>query len=285
MTKKVDNSQKNKKITPMTHNPPSPREIHLLCTMGLVLELLKNRRAQHKKSVALLCDPDIPSHQISNQVQKALSYGIDLFLVGGSHLSIGNTTECVKLIKSLGAPNVVLFPGNEVQVVQEADAILFMSLISGRNPDFLISKQVAAAPFVKSSNLEAIPTGYMLVESGKLTSALYISNTLPLPNNKPDIAAATAMAGELLGMQLFYLDAGSGAEYPIPQSIIHAVKSSTNGLVFVGGGIRTPLSAAAAWECGADVVVVGNGIFEDDSLMADLTVALRQINQRTSVSS
>lgn len=281
----MDNAQKNKKIIPLPPNSPSPREIHLLCRMGLVLELLKNRRAQHKKSIALLCDPDIPARQIEVQIEKALSFGIDLFLVGGSHLSIGNTAECVKLIKSLGAPNVILFPGNEVQVVQEADAILFMSLISGRNPDFLISKQVAAAPFVKFANLEAIPTGYMLVESGKLTSALYISNTLPLPNNKPDIAAATAMAGELLGMQLFYLDAGSGAEYPIPQSIIHAVKSSTNGLLFVGGGIRTPLSAASAWEFGADVVVVGNGIFEDDSLMSDLTITLKKINQHSSVSS
>ena len=253
--------------------------------MGLVLELLKNRRAQRRKSVALLCDPDIPQSQISEQVQKALHHGVDLFLVGGSHLSVGNTSECVQLIKSLGAQHVVLFPGNEIQVAKEADAILFMSLISGRNPDFLIAKQVAAAPFVKSCRIEAIPTGYMLVESGKLTSALYISNTLPLPNNKPDIAASTAMAGELLGMQLFYLDAGSGAEYPIPQSIIQAVKNNTNGVLFVGGGIRTPLSAAAAWESGADVVVVGNGIFEDNSLMSDLTDALRLINQRTSVSS
>ena len=235
--------------------------------MGSLLNELFHRKAQKLKSVAVLCDPDTPQSEIIQQVRKAIALGIDIFLVGGSHVSQNSTASCVELLKSQNAPNITLFPGNELHVVDQADAILFMSLISGRNPEFLIAKQVAAAPWVKKSKMEDIPTGYMLVESGKLTSALYISGTLPLPNNKPDIAAATAMAGELLGMKLFYLDAGSGAEYPIPQSIIKAVNQTTNGVVFVGGGIRTQSAAASAWNSGADVVVVGNGIFENPQLL------------------
>jgi phosphoglycerol geranylgeranyltransferase len=247
--------------------------------MGSLLKSLLHRKEKKQKSIAVLCDPDTPASEISQQVKKAIQLGIDIFLVGGSHVSQNSTASCVALLKELGAPNITLFPGNELHVVDEADAILFMSLISGRNPEFLIAKQVAAAPWVKKSNMEAIPTGYMLVESGKLTSALYISGTLPLPNNKPDIAAATAMAGELLGMKLFYLDAGSGAEYPIPQNIIHAVNQNTEGIVFVGGGIRTPLAAASAWNSGADVVVIGNGIFENPQLLENICDQVLLVNQ------
>jgi phosphoglycerol geranylgeranyltransferase len=247
--------------------------------MGVLLSELYNRKQLQRKSIAVLCDPDTPETLIIQQVEIALQKGIDLFLVGGSHVSQNSTAQCVELLKSLGAPNITLFPGNELHVVEQADAILFMSLISGRNPEFLISKQVAAAPWVKKSGMEAIPTGYMLVESGKLTSALYISGTLPLPNNKPDIAAATAMAGELMGMKLFYLDAGSGAEYPIPQPIIQAVHENTQGIVFVGGGIRTPLAAASAWQNGADVVVIGNGIFENPNLLESICDQAMIVNQ------
>lgn len=247
--------------------------------MGVLLSELYNRKQKKRKSIAVLCDPDTPENQIVQQVKIALQQGVDLFLVGGSHVSQRSTAQCVALLKSLGAPNITLFPGNELHVVEQADAILFMSLISGRNPEYLIAKQVAAAPWVKKSGMEAIPTGYMLVESGKLTSALYISGTLPLPNNKPDIAAATAMAGELMGMKLFYLDAGSGAEYPIPQSIIQAVQNHTDGVIFVGGGIRTPLAAASAWQNGADVVVLGNGIFENPNLLASICEQALMVNQ------
>ena len=247
--------------------------------MGVLLQELYHRKQKKRKSIAVLCDPDTPEADIIQQVNLALKHGIDIFLVGGSHVSQNSTAQCVDLLKSLGAPNITLFPGNELHVVDQADAILFMSLISGRNPEFLIAKQVAAAPWVKKSGMEAIPTGYMLVESGKLTSALYISGTLPLPNNKPDIAAATAMAGELLGMELFYLDAGSGAEYPIPQSIIQAVNQNTDGVIFVGGGIRTPMAAASAWQNGADVVVVGNGIFENPNLLETIGQQAQLVNQ------
>lgn len=250
--------------------------------MGILFKELQNRRQIRRKSIAVLCDPDTPEKEIIQQVTIAIENGIDLFLVGGSHVSENSTAHCVDLLKSLGAPNVTLFPGNELHVVEQADAILFMSLISGRNPEYLIAKQVAAAPWVKKSGMETIPTGYMLVESGKLTSALYISGTLPLPNNKPDIAAATAMAGELLGMKVFYLDAGSGAEYPIPRIIIEAVHNHTQGIVFVGGGIRTPQAALAAWQSGADVVVVGNGIFENPNLLISICDQAILVNQSIS---
>jgi putative glycerol-1-phosphate prenyltransferase len=256
-----------------------PVKIRFLCNMGALLNELFLRREKQQKSIAVLCDPDTQKSAITQQVQIALNHGVDLFFVGGSHVSQNSTEQCVALLKSLGAPNITLFPGNELHVAKQADAILFMSLISGRNPEYLIAKQVAAAPWVKKSGMEAIPTGYMLVESGKLTSALYISGTLPLPNNKPDIAAATAMAGELLGMQLFYLDAGSGAEYPIPQSIIQAVQKSTHGIVVVGGGIRTPMAAAAAWQNGADIVVLGNGIFENPNLLQAICEQATIVNQ------
>lgn len=247
--------------------------------MGVLLDELQIRKQKKRKSIAVLCDPDTPKAEIIKQVQIALHNGVDLFLVGGSHISQHTTEQCVELLKSLGAPNITLFPGNELQVVSGADALLFMSLISGRNPEFLIAKQIAAAPWVKKSNIETIPTGYMLVESGKLTSALYISATHPLPNNKPDIASATAMAGELLGMKLFYLDAGSGAEIPIPQNIIKGVHDHINGIIFVGGGIRSPKAAAAAWQSGADVVVVGNGIFENPNLLLSICDQAIEVNK------
>jgi putative glycerol-1-phosphate prenyltransferase len=169
-----------------------------------------------------------------------------------------------------------------MQLVENADAILFLSLISGRNPEFLIGKHVTAAPWIKKHGVEAIPTGYMLVESGKITSALYMSNTIPMPNDKPDIAAATAMAGEFLGMKVMYLDAGSGAQNPVPQSIIKAVKENTNCIIFVGGGIKSTSDAKNAWHNGADYIVVGNGIFDNTQLLSDLCLEMNQINSTIS---
>ncbi len=240
---------------------------------------LKSAAQKNNKLLFVLCDPDTPSSLLQKQVKKAVELGIRWFLVGGSHIAEGNTTATVELLKKIGAENVILFPGSELQVVPNTDAILFMSLISGRNPEYLIAKQVSAAPFVKKYNIEALPTGYMLVESGKLTSAQYISGTLPLPNDKPEIAAATAMAGELLGMQYFYLDAGSGAQFTIPGKIIEAVSKSVDGFIFIGGGIRTASAALNAWNHGAHGVVIGNGVFEEENLLETIFNAWKQTNQ------
>lgn len=231
---------------------------------------LKNLQKKGQKEIAVLIDPDELGDRTPTIIKEALANEINLFLVGGSLVSLGNTQNTVALLKKSGAPHVLLFPGNEIQLVDNADALLFMSLISGRNPEYLIGKQVAAAPWVKRSGIETIPTGYMLVESGKLTSALYMSGSIPLPNDKPDIAAATAMAGELLGMNVLYLDAGSGAQQIVPPTIINAVRTHTEAVLFVGGGIKTPEQIQSIWENGADIAVVGNGIFENPQLIKEL---------------
>ncbi len=232
---------------------------------------LTNIHEKGLKEIAILIDPDELGERTPTIIQKALAHKINWFLVGGSLVSEGNTRNTVALLKEAGAPNVILFPGNEIQLVDNADALLFMSLISGRNPEYLIGKHVAAAPWVKRSGIETIPTGYMLVESGKITSALYISGSIPLPNDKPDIAAATAMAGELLGMNTLYLDAGSGAQEPVPAEIINAVHKNTSSVLFVGGGIKTPEQILRTWENGADIAVIGNGIFEQPDRIEELS--------------
>jgi phosphoglycerol geranylgeranyltransferase len=244
----------------------------------MVFDHLFSKKSNAQKCIAVLIDPDQHGSKTNEIFEIAHSFHIDLFLVGGSLVSSGITQNCVTQLKQLGAKNVVLFPGHEMQLVENADAILFMSLISGRNPEFLIGKHVTAAPWVKKHNIETIPTGYLLVESGKITSALYMSNTMPLPNDKPDIAAATAMAGEFLGMKVMYLDAGSGAQYPVAQSIIKAVKDNTNCILFVGGGIKSAVDAKNAWSNGADYIIVGNGIFENTQLLSDLCIEMNQIN-------
>lgn len=237
---------------------------------------------QAKKSgkflLGILVDPDDDLKKTEEVAETALLHGVEWFLVGGSILTKGRTESCVNTLRSAGVQNIILFPGNEIQVVDNADAILFISLISGRNAEFLIGKQVNAAPWIKKSRLESIPTGYMLVESGKLNSAIYMSNTVPLPSDKPEIAAATAMAGELMGMKAMYLDAGSGATHPVPAPLITAVSKSTACFVIAGGGIRTAKQAENAWLAGASMVVVGNGAFEDTSMIKELVEVANTLN-------
>ncbi len=245
-----------------------------------ILQSLIQQKKINQKGLAVLIDPDQHGEKTNQIFELSKNLNIDLFLVGGSLLSAGITEKCVSDLKKLGAKSVVLFPGNEIQLCKDADALLFMSLISGRNPEFLIGKQVVAAPWIKNSNIEPIPTGYMLIDSGNITSALYMSGTLPIPNNKPDIAAATALAGQYLGMQVIYLDAGSGAQNCVNSEIIQAVNANSNCVLFVGGGIKTAKQAVNAWNNGADYIVVGNGVFENTQILKDLSDALNQMNQQ-----
>lgn len=201
--------------------------------------------------------------------------GADLILVGGSLITNGFFERCISVIKEQTDIPVILFPGNIMQINNQADAILFLSLISGRNPDMLIGKHVLAAPTLKKSGLEVIPTGYMLIDGGNITSVSYMSNTTPIPADKAGIAACTAMAGEMLGMKLIYMDAGSGAKNPIPASLIREVKQNISAPVFVGGGMRTPEAVKAACDAGADIVVVGNAIEKDPTLIAKLVAAIK----------
>jgi len=244
--------------------------------MQRLLPFLQSRKTAGKKSLAVLVDPDRNSRQsLATLCGRSSDAGVDYFLVGSSLLLNGRLEETVAFLKRHSSVPVILFPGNVLQVCAGADAILFLSLISGRNPDLLIGQQVHAAPLLKQSGLEVIPTGYMLVDGGHPTSASYMSHTLPIPADKADIASATALAGQYLGMQAMYLDAGSGARMPVKERMLAAVSAEISVPLFAGGGIRTPEGALAACQAGADVVVVGNAIESDSSLVAEMTAAVQ----------
>ena len=224
--------------------------------------------SSNKKQFAVLVDPDKYNNaQLLDLVSMAKDAAVSYFFVGGSLLSEGNLDTTIKVIKDNCEIPVIIFPGDEMQINSRADAILLLSLISGRNPDLLIGKHVIAAPYLKRSGLEILPTGYMLVDSGRSTTALYMSNSLPIPRDKDEIAVSTAMAGEMLGLKTIYMDGGSGAEHPVPTSMIEKVKNNINTPLIVGGGIRTPQTATESFRSGADIIVVGNAIESDNSLL------------------
>jgi putative glycerol-1-phosphate prenyltransferase len=236
--------------------------------------MLNQCKQQQKKLLAVLIDPDNTNEQKLKEIcDRCNAVGTDLILVGGSLITNGFWENSIKLIKQYTQIPVVLFPGNILQVHPDADAILFLSMISGRNPDLLIGKHVLAAPGLKKSGIEVIPTGYMIVDGGNITSVMYMSNTTPIPRDKNNIAACTAMAGEMLGLQIIYLDAGSGANNPISASMIRDVAQAVSSPIFVGGGIRTAQQAINAWQAGATVVVVGNAIESDISFIKLLAEA------------
>ena len=232
------------------------------------------------KQLAVLIDPDSLSSEsdLLSLIALCNEAKVDMILVGGSLITNGFWDRCIELIKSKTSIPVILFPGNIMQTHPAADAILFLSMISGRNPDLLIGKHVLAAPLLKKSGIEVIPTGYMIVDGGNITSVMYMSNTTPLPADKNNIAACTALAGEMLGLKVIYMDAGSGAENPIRVSMIKEVKSQISGPLFIGGGIRTTDQAIETCLAGADIVVVGNAIEKDPNLAADLAKAVHSLN-------
>jgi phosphoglycerol geranylgeranyltransferase len=232
-----------------------------MITYNILLNTIKNRGAAY----FILIDPaKFDEEKLAEFVKYCETAGADGFLAGGSILLNDKFYKCVSVIKQNTSLPVIIFPGNVYQISTSADAILFLSVISGRNSEDLIGKHVTAAPVIKNSGIEPISTGYILVESGSLTAVQYISGSLPVPADKPDIAAATALAAEYLGMKLIYLEAGSGAKKPVPDDMIIRVKEYCSLPVIVGGGIKDPLTAKRKVECGADVVVTGN-FFEDES--------------------
>ena len=228
-------------------------------------------REEGKKKIALLVDPDKCSKSsLEKRLSLAKETGVSFVFVGGSLLNYYKLDDCVEKIKAISNLPVILFPANGMHISEKADAILFMSLISGRNPDLLIGNHVHSAPIIKKFGLEAIPTGYMIMESGHITTAQYISNSIPLPRSKPDVAVSTAVAGEMLGLKLLYMDAGSGAELPIPMEIISAVKKNTSIPLIIGGGIKTAKDATAAFDAGADIIVIGNAAEENPEILLSL---------------
>ncbi len=221
-------------------------------------ERLLNVRQERGAGYFVLLDPDKSNRdQLPSFVREATEAGVDGFLVGGSLMLTDEFEEHLRTIKQNTTVPVVIFPGSLMQVSSIADAILFLVLISGRNPEHLIGSQVVAAPIVQRSGLEAISTGYMLIEAGNTTSAEFMSNTKPIPRDKPDIALAHALAAEIIGMKFVYLDAGSGALSSVPEEMLRLIARRCSLPIIVGGGIRTPEEARKKVEAGASFVVTG----------------------------
>jgi len=230
-----------------------------------VQEKIYNSISKKGAAYLVLIDPDdISGEKLINFVQHCEKSGVDGFLVGGSLMMTHTLDDVLETISSVSSLPTILFPGSVSQISSKADAILFISLVSGRNAEHLIGTHVIAAPIVKKSRIEPISTGYMLVESGKKTTAEYMSGSSPIPRNKPEIATATALAAEYLGMNFVYLEGGSGAEMSVPNEMVKMVSSSLSIPVIVGGGIRDSKTAREKVENGASVVITGN-FFEDDN--------------------
>lgn len=249
-----------------------------------ILETLRLRADQNHKSLALLIDPDdVDEGGLVQVLNAGIENKVDYFFVGGSLLTSGEVSSVVDFIKSYTSIPCVLFPGNAMQISPSADAILFLSLISGRNPDLLIGQHVVAAPVLKRSRMEVIPTGYMLIHSGKPTSVSYMSNTQPIPNDKPSLAVSTAIAGEMLGLKCIYMDAGSGAEEPVPTRMIRQVKKNIEGPLIIGGGLNSAYKVKGALDAGADIVVIGNGAQKNLSLLTEVSEVIQFYNEELNV--
>lgn len=241
-----------------------------------IYQQLCTARHQKKNSFAVLIDPDKTDH---NSLEKLIALGItakvDYWFVGGSLVVSNHLEQLVVDLKTKSNIPVILFPGSPSQVTPRADALLYLSLISGRNPELLIGQHVLSAPAVKQSGLEILSTGYMVIDGGAPTTVSYISNATPIPSNKNEIALCTALAGEMLGMKLIYMDAGSGAQKPIPAAMIQAVAAQITVPLLVGGGITTPAKAAENCKAGANLIVVGNAIEKDPGLITEIGAAIK----------
>jgi putative glycerol-1-phosphate prenyltransferase len=229
------------------------------------------------KKLAVLIDPDkVYQPQLDATIDLASSSGVDFIFIGGSLLVRDELEFCVKRVKERCEIPVVLFPGSNKQVSNNADALLLLSLISGRNAEWLIGQHVEAALKLRKSSLEIISTGYILIDGGRETSVTYVSQTKPIPADKTEIAVSTAIAGELLGLKLIFMDAGSGALNPVSPRMIRSVKNNIQLPLIIGGGINTPEKATRACAAGADVIVVGNAIEKDAGLIRSMVDAVHQ---------
>lgn len=247
--------------------------------MAIYQDIL-NRTQQGRKQLAVLVDPDkLLNKEVENIAAIAAKSGVDYFFVGGSLLVNNELDQCIKTLKANSEIPVILFPGNNMQLSWKADAILFLSLISGRNAEMLIGRHVIAAPYLKLSPLEVISCGYMLIESGKTTAVQYMSNTMPIPSDKMDIAICTAIAGDMLGLKMIYLEAGSGALHSIPIPMIEQVKQNISIPLITGGGLNTPEKVRQAAVAGADIIVVGNAFENNSGLISEMADAVHEASK------
>ena len=243
-----------------------------------IYKSLEERKKNGRKSFAVLIDPDKVNHSVLDELMDlSITAKVDYFLVGGSLVISNHLDEVVKYIKGNCTIPVILFPGSPTQISKHADALLYLSLISGRNPELLIGQHVVSAPAVKQSGLEIMPTGYMVIDGGAPTTVSYISNASPIPADKNEIAMCTAMAGEMLGMKLIYMDSGSGAKQPIAETMIEQVAKSISVPLIIGGGIVEPEKAYRNCKAGADLIIVGNAIEKDSSLIKEMSAAIHSI--------
>jgi len=251
-----------------------------LTNNGIYDSFAEAKRTGQKK-FAVLIDPDkVRLDNMQQVIDQAQEAEVDFFYIGGSLVVNNMLDHCLESIKKKCDIPMILFPGNSFQLSYKADAILFLSLISGRNAELLIGKHVITAPYLKMSPLEVLSTGYMLIDGGVSTTVSYMSNTQPIPANKPDVAMCTALAGEMLGLKMMYMDAGSGAQNPVSAEMIESVSGALDVPLIVGGGIRTPEKAFENVKAGADVVVVGNALEKDPSLLKDISQAIHSVNNQ-----
>lgn len=244
---------------------------------GIYRRLCQNTQ-NGQKQLAVLIDPDkVNGSRVQQLAAAAATAGVDFIFVGGSLVMNNLTREWIHIIKQQTNIPVILFPGSVFQVTDAADAIFFLSLVSGRNPDLLIGQHVVAAPLLYQSALEVMPTAYLLIDGGKPTTVSYISNSAPIPADKPQIAVCTAMAAQMLGMKIIYLDAGSGALNAVPEAMITEVKQYCNLPLIIGGGIRTPQQAAGLCRAGADLLVIGNALETNPNLVFEMTKAIKKL--------
>lgn len=229
------------------------------------------------KKIAVLIDPDKTSPERAVSLVKKAEQIASFVLVGGSLIK-SDLDATVQTIKAHTSLPVLLFPGHYSHISKFADGILLLSLISGRNPDYLIGHQMIAAPYIKQYGLEVISTGYMLIESGITTSVEYMSNTRPIPFDKSDIAVSTALAGQMMGCKAVYLEAGSGAARPVSTMMIDKVRQNIDIPIIVGGGITTPDAMDKAFKAGADIVVIGTILEREPSILNDFAKVLTQFN-------
>jgi len=263
------------------HRNPGKKQKTYICAKktGIyvnIQEYIESNQKKRQKMLALLIDPDkCREGALGKQARLIEEHQPHLVMVGGS-LTSHPVDEVVRYLKANTSRPVILYPGHPVQVSFSADALLFLSMISGRNPELLIGAHVTIAPAIRKNGIETIPTGYMLIEGGVPTSVEYISQTRPIPADKTDIATATAIAGQLLGQKLVYMDAGSGARKVVSPQMIEAVKEQIEVPLMIGGGIDSPDKLSMAFNSGADIVVAGNILEKNPELLDSFMQITRQ---------
>lgn len=241
---------------------------------------LYNQILQKKNGIAVLLDPDkFENQDIDSLIDKANFASIDYFFIGGSTGTQEQTKKLVSLVKAKSSIPIILFPGSSEQISNEADGILLLNLISGRNPDFLIGHHINAAETLNNSSIEILSTSYVLIDGGNTSSVSYISQTSPIPRNQLSIIRKTVLAGEQIGHRICFLDAGSGATFPISKEIIETVRKTISNPLIVGGGIRSIEEIKIAFENGANLVVIGNQIEENIDFLLDIHSFQSQFNR------